>query len=218
MKHAEILEKQLSDYLNDKNNQKDCGRKQTVLMRKLKHLFRNDMAETSNYSDWLCSVADNLATTQGYAQRLADIIYIEAYKEIKDLLIHEASISNENLAKCEQVLDRWLSELDKEDSDPFYNLNKAKETNETIIRYCLEKVEMAYENCGHHWPDNRYCHLAEKVLNYILHDVDEQFLQELIKEGKLFTLFERIDADILIESLLKLRLKIIKANAILNKK
>lgn len=186
-------------------------------MKKLNRLFRNDMSDTYNYSDWLCSVADNLAIMHGNTQNLADIIYIEAYKKIKDILISEASISNSNLVKCEQTLDRWLSELDKENSDPHYILDKAKETNETIIRYCLEKVELEYENCGHQWPDNRYCYLAEKVLSYILHKADERFLQELMNTGKLYTLFERLEVDLLIEYILSLKLKVVKADAILNK-
>ena len=217
-KHAEILDKQLSDYLNDKNDQEDCGRKQAVLMRKLNRLFRNDMSDVyDNYSDWLCSIADKLATMQGNAQNLADIIYVEAYKEIKDFLISEAFISNSNFVKCEQTLDRWLSELDKDHSNPHYLLDKTKDTNEIIIRYCLDKVELEYENCGHQWPDNRYCHLAEKVLSYILYKADERFLQELMNTGKLYTLFERLDVDLLIEYILSLKLKIVKANSILNK-
>lgn len=216
-KHAVILEKLLNDYLYDRGIQNDCSRKQTVLMRKLNRLFKNDMADTYNYSDWLCSLADNLASMHGNTQNLADIIYIEAYKEIKDLLISEASISNSNLVKCEHILDRWLSELDKDNSDPHYILDKAKETNETIIHYCLDKVELEYEDCGHQWPDNRYCNLAEKVLNYILYKADERFLMELMNKGKLYTLFERLDVDLLIKYILSLKLKVVKANAILNK-
>lgn len=216
-KHEELLEKLLNDYLSDRGEQKDCGRKQTVLLRKLKRLFRNDMSDIYKYSDWLCSVADYFSTKDRNAQHLVDILYIEAYKEIGDILLYEASISNENYYKCEKTLDRWISELDKEKSDSHYKLDKAKETNETIIRYCLDRVELEFENCGHQWPDNRYCHLAEKVLSYILNKTDERFLQEMMNTGKLYNLFERLDVDLLIEYILLLKLKIVKADAILNK-
>ena len=78
-------------------------------------------------------------------------------------------------------------------------------------------MELEYEDCGHQWPDNRYCNLAEKVLNYILYKADERFLMELMNKGKLYTLFERLDVDLLIKYILSLKLKVVKANAILNK-
>ena len=160
------LNQLFSDYLADKNRQKEYGKKQSALLRKLKSFYSATTLSDTKYCDWLCSVADNL-DKQGNARYLADILYVEAYRNIHDMMIIEASISDENFAKCKLTLENWGTELDKEDSGSHYTLNQGKEINETIIRFCLEKVD--YICSQQNLPDSQYCLLAEKVLNYIVY-------------------------------------------------
>ena len=208
------LNQLFSDYLADKNRQKEYGKKQSALLRKLKSFYSATTLSDTKHCDWLCSVADNL-DKQGDARYLADILYVEAYRNIHDMMITEASISDENFAKCKLTLENWGTELDKEDSGSHYTLNQGKEINETIIRFCLEKVD--YICSKQNLPDSQYCLLAEKVLNYIVYDADENFLKELMTAGKIFTLFKRLDKNLLVECLLLQRIKVVKANAILIK-
>lgn len=202
----------LSDYLVDKT----CySKKQTTLLKKLKSFYSANIKPDIKYCDWLCSVADNLNIKKEEARHLADILYVEAYRNIHDMMITEASISNENLAKCKHTLNNWLTELDKDDTNSCYALNQANEINETVINYCLERVDL--DSSQQKVSGSQYCRLAENIFNYIVCDTDESFLKEIMNSDKIFTLFERLDRSILIESLLSQRMKVIKANAILSK-
>lgn len=202
----------LSDYLVDKT----CySKKQPTLLKKLKFFYSATTESNEKYCDWLCSVENNLNIKKGEVRHLADILYVEAYRNIHDMMITETSISNENLAKCKLVLNNWFAKLDKDNTDRHYALNQGKEINETVIRYCLERV---YYMCSQDKvSDSQYYLLAEKVLDYIICDADESFLKEIMNSDEIFTLFERLDRSILIESLLSQRMKVIKANAILSK-
>ena len=109
-----------------------------------------------------------------------------------------------------------MNELDKEDLDPFYQLNKSKKTNEFLILQFLDKVDLNYEYCQHKWPDGRYSNLANRILDYLLVEADESFLKKFLKSESAILLVERIDYQRIIKTMLELRMKIVKVNSILN--
>ena len=109
-----------------------------------------------------------------------------------------------------------MNELDKENIDSFYQLNKSKKTNEFLILQFLDKVELDYEYCQHKWPDRRYSNLANRILDYLLVEADESFLKKLLKSECIILLLERVDNQRIIETMLQLRIKIVKVNSILN--
>ena len=209
------LEGIISIYLDDKDFH-DSTKKQTQLFNRLKS-YHDKIVSTIHpditYQNWLCDIAESIKDKD---QHLAELIDVEAYKSVNETLDLSVYFSDDRLKKCELVLKNWMNELDKEDLDPFYQLNKSKKTNESLILLFLDKVNLDYELCQHKWPDGRYSNLANRILDYILVEADESFLKKLMKSESIFLLLERIDNQRIIETMLELRMKIVKVNSILN--
>ena len=209
------LEDIISIYLDDKDFH-DSTKKHTQLFNRLKSYHDrivNTIHPDITYQNWLCDIAESIKDKD---QHLAELIYVEAYKSVDDTLDRDVLFSDDRLKKCELVLKNWMNELDKEDLDPFYQLNKSKKTNESLILLFLDKVNLDYELCQHKWPDGKYTNLANRILDYLLVEADESFLKKLLKSESIFLLLERIDNQRIIETMLELRMKIVKVNSILN--
>ena len=211
----EKLEDIISIYLDDKDFH-DSMKKQTQLFNRLKS-YHDKIVSTIHpditYQNWLCDIAESIKDKD---QHIAELICVEAYKSVDETLDLGVYFSDDRLKKCELVLKNWMNELDKEDLDPFYQLNKSKKTNESLILLFLDKVNLDYELCQHKWPDGKYTNLANRILDYLLVEADESFLKKLLKSESIFLLLERIDNQRIIETMLELRMKIVKVNSILN--
>ena len=209
------LEDIISIYLDDKDFH-DSTKKQTQLFNRLKS-YHDKIVSTIHpditYQNWLCDIAESIKDKD---QHIAELIYIEAYKSIDETFDLDVYFSDDCLKECELVIKKWMNELDKEDLDPFYQLNKSKKTNEFLILQFLDKVDLDYEYCQHKWPDGKYTNLANRILDYLLVEADESFLKKLLKSESIFLLLERIDNQRIIETMLELRMKIVKVNSILN--
>lgn len=209
------LEDIISIYLDDKDIH-DSTKKQTQLFNRLKSYHDrivNTIHPDITYQNWLCDIAESIKDKD---QHIAELIYIEAYKSVNEPLDRDVLFSDDRLKKCELVIKKWMNELDKEDLDPFYQLNKSKKTNEFLIQYFLDKVDLDYEYCQHKWPDGRYTNLANRILDYLLVEADESFIKTLLKSKKITLLLERNDYQRIIEIMLEQRMKIVKVNSILN--
>ena len=211
----EKLEDIISIYLDDKDFH-DSMKKQTQLFNRLKS-YHDKIVSTIHpditYQNWLCDIAESIKDKD---QHIAELICVEAYKSVDETLDLGVYFSDDRLKKCELVLKNWMNELDKEDLDPFYQLNKSKKTNESLILLFLDKVNLDYELCQHKWPDGKYTNLANRILDYLLVEADESFLKKLLKSESIFLLLERIDNQRIIETMLELRMRIVKVNSILN--
>ena len=209
------LEGIISIYLDDKDFH-DSTKKQTQLFNRLKS-YHDKIVSTIHpditYQNWLCDIAESIKVKD---QHIAELIYIEAYKSVDETLDLGVYFSDDRLKICKLVIEKWMNELDKEDLDPFYQLNKSKKTNEFLILKFLDNVGLDYEYCQHKWPDRRYSNLANRILDYLLVEVDESFLKKLLKSESAILLLERIDKQKIIETMIELRIKIVKVNSILN--
>ena len=209
------LEDIISIYLDDKDFH-DSTKKHTQLFNRLKS-YHDKIVSTIHpditYQNWLCDIAESIKDKD---QHLAELIDVEAYKSVNETLDLSVYFSDDRLKKCELVIEKWMNELDKEDLDPFYQLNKSKKTNEFLILQFLDKVDLDYEYCQHKWPDGKYTNLANRILDYLLVEADESFLKKLLKSESAILLLERIDYQRIIKTMLELRMKIVKVNAILN--
>lgn len=209
------LEDIISIYLDDKDFH-DSMKKQTQLFNRLKSYHDrivNTIHPDITYQNWLCDIAESIKDKD---QHLAELIDVEAYKSVNETLDRDVLFSDDRLKKCELVIEKWMNELDKEDLDPFYQLNKSKKTNESLILQFLDKVKLDYEYCQHKWPDRRYSNLANRILDYLLVEADESFLKKLLKSESAILLLERIDKQKIIETMIELKVKIVKVNSILN--
>ncbi len=209
------LEGIISIYLDDKDFH-DSTKKQTQLFNRLKS-YHDKIVSTIHpditYQNWLCDIAESIKVKD---QHIAELIYIEAYKSVDETLDLGVYFSDDRLKICKLVIEKWMNELDKEDLDPFYQLNKSKKTNEFLILKFLDNVGLDYEYCQHKWPDRRYSNLANRILDYLLVEADESFLKKLLKSECIILLLERVDNQRIIETMLQLRIKIVKVNSILN--
>jgi hypothetical protein len=91
------------------------------------------------YQNWLCDIVESIKDKD---QHIAELICVEAYKSVNETLDLSVYFSDDRLKKCELVIEKWMNELDKEDLDPFYQLNKSKKTNEFLILQFLDKVDL----------------------------------------------------------------------------
>ena len=209
------LEDIISIYLDDKDFH-NSTKKQTQLFYRLKS-YHDKIVSTIHpditYQNWLCDIAESIKDKD---QHIAELICVEAYKSVDETLDLGVYFSDDRLKICKLVIEKWMNELDKEDLDPFYQLNKSKKTNEFLILQFLDKVELDYEYCQHKWPDRRYSNLANRILDYLLVEADESFLKKLLKSENAILLLERIDKQKIIETMIELRIKIVKVNSILN--
>jgi len=205
------LEDIISIYLNDKDCHKDI-KKQASLLKVLINFF-NIKNPDITYQNWLCDIAESIKDKD---QHIAELICVEAYKSVNETLDLSVYFSDDRLKKCELVIEKWMNEMDKENHDPFYQLNKSKKTNESLILLFLDKVNLDYELCQHKWPDGKYTNLANRILDYLLVEADESFLKKLLKSESAILLLERIDYQRIIKTMLELRMKIVKVNSILN--
>ena len=209
------LEDIISIYLDDKDFH-DSTKKQTQLFNRLKS-YHDKIVSTIHpditYQNWLCDIAESIKDKD---QHIAELICVEAYKSVDETLDLSVYFSDDRLKICKLVIEKWMNELDKEDLDPFYQLNKSKKTNEFLILKFLDNVGLDYEYCQHKWPDRRYSNLANRLLDYLLVEADESFLKKLLKSECIILLLERVDNQRIIETMLQLRIKILKVNSILN--
>lgn len=133
------LEGIISIYLDDKDFH-DSTKKQTQLFNRLKS-YHDKIVSTIHpditYQNWLCDIAESIKVKD---QHIAELIYIEAYKSVDETLNLSVYFSDDRLKICKLVIEKWMNELDKEDLDPFYQLNKSKKTNEFLILKFLDNV------------------------------------------------------------------------------
>ena len=209
------MEDIISIYLDDKDFH-DSTKKQTQLFNRLKS-YHDKIVSTIHpditYQNWLCDIAESIKDKD---QHIAELICVEAYKSVDETLDLSVYFSDDRLKICKLVIEKWMNELDKEDLDPFYQLNKSKKTNEFLILKFLDNVGLDYEYCQHKWPDRRYSNLANRLLDYLLVEADESFLKKLLKSECIILLLERVDNQRIIETMLELRMRIVKVNSILN--